>query len=187
MSQRVSVRSLDPSTNPNESDPLWPALSQTAIGDLSARCTRSSPPPIRVIGATRPGWSAGLVNTVVSAVFMSTALISSGERPGKALLSSAAAPETIGVAPDVPPNPCVSVPLPLTADTEAPGAPISGLMRFRESGPRDDVPAMLPTSLTKVALETLAVTVAGMASWSMMSSPSDCWMTTVGTNVSPPP
>ena len=64
----------------------------------------------------------------VSAVFISTDLISVGERPGYFWIRSAAEPAIIGVAPDVPPNADWPVPVPATAETEAPGAPISGLI-----------------------------------------------------------
>ena len=59
----------------------------------------------------------------------------------------AAAPVTIGAAPDVPPKAAVPVKLPDIADTEAPGAPISGLtMLSSKRGPRDDVDAIEPVS-----------------------------------------
>ena len=46
---------------------------------------------------------------------------------------------TIGVAPDVPPNASVPVPEPAIAETDAPGAPISGLIEFvGDDGPRED-------------------------------------------------
>ena len=45
-------------------------------------------------------------------------------------IKSAADPDTIGVAPEVPPNGSCPVPEPATADTEAPGAAMSGLMAF---------------------------------------------------------
>ena len=66
---------------------------------------------------------------------------------------------TIGVAPDVPPNASVPVPEPAMAETDAPGAPISGLIWFvGEDGPRADEPTMLPTSGTLTASETLTLT-----------------------------
>ena len=98
---------------------------------------------MRVIGAISPPNTAGRFMMSVSAVLMSTALISSGPRPGKASFRRAAEPVTIGAAPDVPPNGVVPVPVPTSAETDAPGAPISGLMRFRLlSGPRDEEPTM---------------------------------------------
>src|SRR6476469_9142265 len=88
----------------------------------------------------------------VSAVFMRTALISSGERLGHAPWSRAAAPDTIGAAPAAPPNGSRPVPVPATAETEAPGAPMSGLSRLvRLDGPRDDEPTMWPTSAIPAA------------------------------------
>ncbi len=68
-------------------------------------------------------------------------------RDGKACMSRASDPVTIGVAPEVPPNAAMPVPEPATADTEAPGAPTSGLMSlYGEDGPRDEVLDMLPLS-----------------------------------------
>src|SRR4051794_16726911 len=68
-------------------------------------------------------------------------------RKGFTDFSSAAAPVTIGAAPDVPPNAAVPVKLPDMADTDAPGAPISGLtMLSSKRGPREDVDASEPTS-----------------------------------------
>ena len=81
-----------------------------------------------MIGASTPGSVAGFVSTFVSALFISAALISRGERAGKACTSSAAAPDTMGAAPEVPPNASVPVPVPTSAETDAPGAPISGLI-----------------------------------------------------------
>ncbi len=54
---------------------------------------------------------------------------------------------TIGAAPDVPPNAAVPVKLPDIADTDAPGAPISGLtMLSSKRGPREEVEASDPAS-----------------------------------------
>ncbi len=76
---------------------------------------------------------------------MSRDLISRTVRVGYFALTRAAAPATIGVAPDVPPNASVPVPEPAMAETDAPGAPISGLIEFvGDDGPREDDPAMLP-------------------------------------------
>ena len=101
---------------------------QAMAVSATARSTRNSPAPMRVIGASSPGTSAGLVYIAVSALFISIALICSGERFGTPARISAAAPATIGVAPEVPLNAVSPVPVPASADTEAPGAPISGLM-----------------------------------------------------------
>ena len=60
----------------------------------------------------------------------------------------------IGVAPEVPPNAPVPVKLPAIADTEAPGAPISGLtMLSSKRGPREEVEASEPASDTRLAVE----------------------------------
>src|SRR6267142_1456829 len=100
----------------------------------------------------------------VSAVLMSTALISIGLRLPYAPVKSAAEPVTIGAAPDVPPNGAVPVALPATAETEAPGAPISGLMRFsRLLGPRDDDPTMWPTSGIPLAGSKVAAAPAALS------------------------
>src|SRR5262249_49938531 len=59
---------------------------------------------------------------------------------------------TMGAAPEVPPNGATPVPLPATADTDAPGAPISGLIRLRRLlGPRDDEPVTCPTRAMPLA------------------------------------
>ena len=119
---------------------------------------------------------------------MSRDLISRTVRVGNFDLSRAAAPATIGVAPDVPPNASVPLPEPATAETDAPGAPISGLIEFvGDEGPRADEPTMLPTSGMLTASETLTLTTTGMASWALIAELSDCWMTMVGTKLSPPP
>src|ERR687891_1999544 len=78
---------------------------------------------------------------------MSSALISAGDRSPKPSSSSAAEPATIGVAPEVPPNGVVSVPVPTSAEIEAPGAPISGLTMFVSIvGPREDEPTTVCSS-----------------------------------------
>ena len=94
----------------------------------AALSTRTSPPPMRVMGAKIPGKARGFSVIDVSAVFMSNALISRGVRVGYFWTSSAAEPETMGAEPEVPPNAVSPVPVPASADTEAPGAPMSGLM-----------------------------------------------------------
>src|SRR6187431_3728589 len=101
---------------------------------------------MRVMAASAPPKVVGRFRIPVSAVLMRTALISFGVRPGKALRSNAAEPATIGDAPDVPPNAWRPVAVPTSADTDAPGAPISGLTRFSIEGPRDDDPTMTSTS-----------------------------------------
>ena len=116
---------------------------------------------------------------------MRTALISSGLRPRKAPARRAAAPETIGAAPEVPPKAALSVPVPTTAEMDAPGAPISGLSRFSMDGPREDDPTTPPTSDTVDDEDT--VTLTGAAMLAIIASRSEFWMTRVGTKVSPPP
>ena len=64
----------------------------------------------------------------VSAEFMSKDLISEGERSGLACTIKAAHPETMGVAPEVPPKAVSPLPVPTSAETDAPGAPMSGLI-----------------------------------------------------------
>ena len=54
-------------------------------------------------------------------------------------------------------------------------------------GPREDEPTMLPTSGIETASETLTLTVWPAVSWALIAFDSDCWMTIVGTKVSPPP
>ena len=141
------------STNPNPRPPVGAPLSHAATGASSERFTRTSPPPMRVISASAP--VSGFETMLVSALFMSSALSSTGVRPRPNALPggcplpvvltppnpssrSAAEPVTIGVAPEVPPNGPVPVPDPAMAETEAPGAPISGLIRsvFSCCGPR---------------------------------------------------
>ncbi len=68
---------------------------------------------------------------LVSAVFMSSDLISSGVRFGYFWSSSATEPATIGAAPEVPPKAVVPVPVPTSAETDAPGAPMSGLIALK--------------------------------------------------------
>ena len=118
---------------------------------------------MREIGANAPVNT--LLTMLVSPLFISRALTSTGRRPWPIALpfgvplavalvppvassSSAAEPVTIGAAPDVPPNGPVPVPVPAMADTEAPGAPISGLIRCVSSccGPREELPTIEPAS-----------------------------------------
>ena len=80
-------------------------------------------------------------------MFIRFALISAGERFGYTPRSSATTPDTIGAAPDVPPNASVPSPVATSADTDAPGAPMSGLIALKlYDGPRDDEPATPPIS-----------------------------------------
>src|SRR4029077_2183366 len=103
---------------------------------------------------------AALFLIVVSAGFMSRDLISRTLRVGNFDLMRAAAPETIGVAPDVPPNASVPLPEPAMGETQAARAAMSGLMELvGEDGPRADVLATLPTSGMLTASETLTLTV----------------------------
>src|SRR4030095_13246189 len=153
-----------------------------------ARSTRNSPAPMRVIGASSPGNNAGLVNTAVSALFISIALIFSGERFGKACRISAAAPATIGDAPEVPLKAVSPVHVPTSADTEPPGAPISGLMLCPLiDGPRDELLAMLPTSGIAAAGENETLTTCPPVSCVLMLVDSNGWITSVGAKWVPPP
>ena len=77
----------------------------------------------------------------VSAVFMSSDLTSPTEGPGCGRKSSAAEPVTIGAAPEVPPKAVSAVPVPASVETEAPGAPMSGLIATKLwLGPRRTTP-----------------------------------------------
>ena len=85
--------------------------------------------------------------TSVSAVLISSCLISRADRNGRADFRMAAAPVTIGAAPEVPPKADVPVKLPESAEIDAPGAPISGLtMLSSKRGPREEVDASEPAS-----------------------------------------
>ena len=80
------------------------------------------------------------------------------------------------------------MPVPTSADTEAPGAPISGLMLCSLiDGPRDEVLAMLPTSGIAAAGEIETLTVWPAVSCALIAVDSDCWITSVGAKLSPPP
>ena len=144
--------------------PTWPklkappatgsSLSQAEAAEVAAPSTRTSPPPIRETGARSP-ISASL-RMPISAVFISSDLASTSVMsfffpfpffflPASLRQSStrAAEPATIGDAPDVPPNPRVPSPVPELAESEAPGAPSSGLIRLSSiCGPRDELPTM---------------------------------------------
>jgi len=174
------------STNPKLSVPEGTSRAHAAAGADTASSTRTSPPPMRVIGARAP--VSGSLTTSVSPLFTSSDFTSSGRRPcptdrpfgvplaeafwpPEASRTSAAAPETIGAAPDVPPNGPSPVPVPAIAETEAPGAPISGLMRVVSSccGPRDELPTMLPASGIPTA-GSKRTTVSGRPLFSLFAS-----------------
>ena len=88
----------------------------------------------------------------VSPVFMSSDLTSPTERPGLWSKSSAAEPVTIGAAPEVPPKAVSAVPVPASVETEAPGAPMSGLIATKLwLGPRADDATMFMTRLAALA------------------------------------
>ncbi len=70
------------SSKPNEMAADSVPSTHAAAGESTARSTRTSPPPMRVIGALSPPNTAGRFMISVSAVFMSTALISRGLRAG---------------------------------------------------------------------------------------------------------
>ena len=111
---------------------------------------------------------------------------SAGVRFGCASSINAAEPAIIGVAPDVPPNEVVPVPVPASAETDAPGAPMSGLIAFSLTlGPRADDETMLPTSGVLNCGPT--VTFTGAAMFALIRFDVACVMISVGTNVSPPP
>ncbi len=77
-------------------------------------------------------------------------------------MSRAAEPDTIGAAPEVPPNGVSSVPVPASAETEAPGAPISGLIVLPLiSGPRALEPTMCMISGMPKA-GSMVIAVSGM-------------------------
>jgi hypothetical protein len=129
---------------------------------------------MRVMGARPPGSNAGFVKIWVSALFINIDLIWIGVRFGNACSSCAAAPETIGAAPEVPPKAVSPVPVPTCADTDAPGAPISGLIVFSADGPREDVLAMLPTSGMPLAGEIEALTTSPAFSRALIALDSTC-------------
>ena len=80
-------------------------------------------------------------------MLISSCLISRADRNGRADFRMAAAPVTIGAAPEVPPKADVPVKLPESAEIDAPGAPISGLtMLSSKRGPREEVEASEPAS-----------------------------------------
>src|SRR5919108_27102 len=107
---------------------------------------------------------------------MSRALISPALRLGKASRSSAAEPLTMGAAPDVPPNGVVPVPVPASAEIEAPGAPISGLTMFVSmAGPRDDEPTMVPINGRPCAGSNRTVT--APAARALLSASEVLWWT----------
>ena len=175
-SVRLSVVILrSTSSAPNARAAAFCLRFQASDVSAIARSTRNSPAPIRVIGASSPGSRAGFVYTAVWALFISIALMRSGDRFGKASMSKAAAPATIGVAPDVPPKAVCPVPVPACAETDAPGAPISGLICWvLPAGPREDVLAMLPTSAMAEALENDTLTSSGAARRALIAADSDC-------------
>src|SRR2546426_2457235 len=141
---------------------------------------------MRVIGASTPGCNAGLIWMFVSAVFINRALTSAGGRFGCASRIKAAEPAIIGVAPEVPPNAVVLVPVPASAETDAPGAPMSGLIAFSLTlGPRADDETMLMARGVLKAGPTLTFT--GAAMFALTRFDVACVMISVGTNVSPPP
>ena len=83
---------------------------------------------MRVMGASTPGSSVGLVRMLLSAEPIRRAFTSCGASDGATCSSCATPPATTGAAPEVPPKTRVPVPEPTTALTEAPGAPMSGLI-----------------------------------------------------------
>src|SRR5436309_1309047 len=91
------------------------ALSHAVVLVLTARSTRTSPLPMRDIGAPTPGHFAGFRPMFVSAVFISICLISLGVRAGKASTSSAAVPVTTGAEAEVPANGVRPVAVPASA------------------------------------------------------------------------
>src|SRR3712207_2398620 len=96
---------------------------------------------------------------LVSAVFINRLLISSGVKFIYFCLTSRAEPATIGAAPEVPLNAEVPVAVPTSAETEPPGAPISGLiMPEAIAGPRDEDPTIVPTSEIVALGSMVAVT-----------------------------
>src|SRR5262245_41599294 len=140
------------------------------------------------MGARTPGESAGSVLMSVSAVFISSDLISAGERSWWAWINNAALPATIGVDPDVPPNAVTRLPVPASAETEAPGALMSGLMALKlKLGPRAELLTTLPTNGTKTVGETAPLTVAPAESCPLNLVASARVITSVSTKVSPPP
>mmetsp|Transcript_61959 Transcript_61959/g.73436 ORF Transcript_61959/g.73436 Transcript_61959/m.73436 type:complete len:240 (-) Transcript_61959:1736-2455(-) len=111
-----------------------------------ALSTLSMPAPIRDIAADAP--VASLVVSLL-AVFINRDLTFNGVQLGHDCLIKAAAPATIGAAPDVPLKLRSLSPDPATADKDCPGAPISGLILLNDiSGPlADDLATSLLGSL----------------------------------------
>src|SRR5579871_1589740 len=73
--------------------------------------------------------------------------MSSGPQVGYFSLTSSAEPAITGVAPEVPPKTVWPLPVPASAESEAPGAPISGLIVWKLlDGPRADEPTTVSTS-----------------------------------------
>ena len=85
----------------------------------------------------------------------------------------AAAPVTIGAAPEVPPKAEVPVKLPESAEIDAPGAPISGLtMLSSKRGPREEVeasePATKPGSWGSKRTDAVPVRSGAASAWLIM-------------------
>ena len=127
-SRRRSVLKAVTSWKPKDSAAECPSRSRAMELRSKARSTRSSPAPIRLIGAAFAGQQGGIREDLRLALFMSMALICSGVRSGYASINNAAAPDTIGVAPEVPLKAASASPVAETAETDPPGAPISGLI-----------------------------------------------------------
>ena len=87
----------------------------------------------------------------------------------------AAAPVTVGAAPDVPPKVVSPAPVPTSADTHAPGAPRSGFTADATcDGPREDVDTIVRSRSRNMAGSIVTVTGAGAVS----SSRPSAWLTT---------
>ena len=104
-------------------------LVASTLAAFAEGATRTSPAPMREIGVTMNPSAVG-VRFVLSAPLSNRALMTAGVAFGNFWMSSAAAPETTGAAPEVPPKLVSSVAVPVSADSHAPGAPMSGFARW---------------------------------------------------------
>ncbi len=100
--------------------------------------------------------------------------------------SNAAEPETMGAAPEVPPNASSPVPVPAIAETDAPGAPISGLIAAKlVDGPREEVPTIQPLRDWAAASEIVTFTVEPAAICARIEFATACVTTSVGAQLLP--
>src|SRR5262249_726883 len=100
-----------------------------AVVASSAFFTRTSPAPMRVMGAPTPAQATGFNPMFVSAVFMSADLTASGVQVGFLPTSNAADPDRTGADAEVPEKVVSPVPVPTCAERmSVPTPPMSGLI-----------------------------------------------------------